>query len=120
MGTTSHIGTPPTGSGFPAAPALSAWPPGGPMNAPTPTPLRPLMLAVAVALCVALPACARDADAPAPAAAAAPAASASVAAAEPAAVAEATKEMSTPKGVTPEAKAVLDRMSAYMHGLNAF
>jgi hypothetical protein len=78
------------------------------------------MLAVAVALCFALPACARNADAPAPAAGAAPAAPASVAAAEPAATAEATKEMSTPKGVTPEAKAVLDRMSAYMHGLSEF
>ena len=57
---------------------------------------------------------------PAPAAAAAPAAPASVAAAAPAAVGEASTEPTVPKGVTPEAKAVLDRMSTYMRGLSAF
>jgi hypothetical protein len=92
------------------------------MNAPTPTPtpLRPLMLALSVAVCFALPACARDAEAPAPAAAAAPAAPASVATAAPAATGDAPGELTVAKGVTPEAKAVLDRMSGYMRGLTAF
>jgi hypothetical protein len=66
-------------------------------------PLRPL-LAAAIALLVATNASAQDEAVPATAEAAAP----------PAAIS------AVPRGVSPEAKAVLDRMSAYMRGLQSF
>ena len=94
------------------------------MNAPIAFPLRPHLLAVTVALCLVLPACAPDKSEPA-AAAATVATAATVADAAPAAAAStdsaAPAEITgVPKGVTPEAKAVLDRMSAYMGTLKEF